>query len=49
MRRVDDPRQRLVPPNVLLAFHDQDGPRLHTVNVRGVVNMKALTEEIGNT
>lgn len=29
VRRVDDPGQRLVPPNVLLAFHDQDGPRLH--------------------
>lgn len=36
MRGVDDSGQRLVPPHVLLAFHDQDGPRLHTDNKREV-------------
>ncbi len=30
MRGANDPGQRLFPPDVLLAFHDQDGPRLHT-------------------
>lgn len=29
MRGLDDPRQREISPYVVLAFHDQDGPRLH--------------------
>lgn len=30
MRGVNNPRQRLLPPRVLLAFHNQNSPRLHT-------------------
>lgn len=46
---ADDPGQRLVPPHVLLAFHDQDGSRLQTHSKNREANIKKAQRRLTRT